>query len=40
MVFKVALGNKTHLADVALERFLTLVLDPDVLVNTEKRNIS
>ena len=39
MIFKVALGNETHLADVALERLLTLVLYPDVLVNTGTKKI-
>ena len=37
VILQVALGDETHLADVALERLLTLVLYPDVLVNTGKR---
>ncbi len=39
MVVKVALGDETHLADVALERLLAVVLNPDVLVNTVKQKM-
>ena len=39
MVVEVALGDEAHLADVALERLLAVVLDPDVLVNTVKQKI-
>jgi hypothetical protein len=39
VVVKVALGDETHLADVALERLLAVVLNPDVLVNTVKQKM-
>jgi hypothetical protein len=39
VVVKVALGDEAHLADVALERLLAVVLNPDVLVNTVKQKM-
>jgi hypothetical protein len=39
VVVEVALGDEAHLADVALERLLAVVLDPDVLVNTVKQKM-
>ena len=39
MVVEVALGDEAHLADVALERLLAVVLNPDVLVNTVKQKM-
>ena len=40
VVHQVALGHKTHLANVALEWLLTVVLDSNVFVNTAGKKLN